>query len=212
MFPRAWLFLTMHPTFSCRTQARMHPSHCLAESLAEMRVGTWRFETHIEQRRDIAACVHCDTEADALLGLVTSASIASLWVLTELHTALKMHKTAALVVDAGDSLLLELLETARFPCPEGDFDLFAKYDPNIVRQLSHDYGRRHSQSRSDRYENQLGHFIATLPLYLGTVSSDGHRIWRPALAFPQPPERWSGFIELSSLQDLPRRLAKQHSR
>jgi hypothetical protein len=182
----------------------------LAESLAAMRVGTWRFETHIEQRGDIAACVHSAiAEADALLGLVTRTSISSLWVLTELHTSLKMGKTVALVVDADDPLLLQLLETARFSYPDGDFDLSAKYDPEIVRQLSHDYGRRHSQSRSDRYENQLGHFIATLPLYLGSVSSDGHRIWRPALAFPQPPERWSGFIELGSLQDLPRRLAKQ---
>lgn len=185
----------------------------LAESLAAMRVGTWRFETHIEQRGDIAACVqNALSEADALLGLVTRASIASLWVLTELHTSLKMQKTVVLVVDSDDSLLLQLLETARFSRPDGDFDLSAKYDPEIVRQLSHDYGRTHSKSRSDRYENQLSHFIATLPLYLGNVSSDGHRIWRPALAFPQPPEGWSGFIELSSLQDLPQRLAKHPPR
>jgi hypothetical protein len=175
-----------------------------------MRVGVWRFETHIEQRGDIAECVHSAiAESDALLGLVTRTSIASLWVLTELHTSLKMQKTVALVVDADDPLLLQLLESARFSYPDGDFDLSAEYDRDIVRQLSHDFRRRNSQTRSDRYEEQLGNFIATLPLYLGSLSSDGHRIWRPALGFPKLPERWSGFIELGPLDDLPRRLAKQ---
>ena len=97
----------------------------------------------------------------------------------------------------------------RFPHAEADFDLSVEYERNVVRQLSHDYGRLHSQSRSDRYENQLGDFMATLPLYLGRMSSDGHRVWSPALAFPEPPQVWSGFVELRSLQDLPRRLAKQ---
>jgi TIR domain len=181
----------------------------LAESLAVIRVGVWRFETDIEQRGDIAECVHSAiAESDALLGLLTRTSIASLWVLTELHTSLKMQKTVALVVDADDPLLLQLLESARFSYPDGDFDLSAEYDRDIVRQLSHDFRQRNSQTRSDRYEKQLGDFIATLPLYLGDLSSDGHRIWRPALGFPKLPERWSGFIELCPLDDLPQRLAK----
>ena len=181
----------------------------LAESLAAMRVGTWRFETDIEQRGNIADCVRgAIAEADALVGLVTRTSISSLWVLTELHTSLQMQKTVALVVDAHDPLLLRLLEKARFPHPDGDFDSSVECDPDIVQQLSHDYERRQSQSRSDRYVKQLHDFMATLPLYLGSVS-DRHRIWRPAFAFLEPPERWSGFIKLDSLLDLPRRLSKQ---
>lgn len=92
----------------------------LAESLAAMRVGVWRFETHIEQRGDIAECVHSAiAESDALLGLVTRTSIASLWVLTELHTSLKMEKTVALVVDADDPLLLQLLSPRASLIPMG---------------------------------------------------------------------------------------------
>jgi hypothetical protein len=182
----------------------------LAQALAAMQVGSWRFETEIEQRGDIAECVRdAIKETDALVGLVTRTSIASLWLLTELQTSLRLQKTVALVVDANDPLLLRLLELARFSCPDLDFDTSVTRDPDTVHQLSQDYGRRHSQSRSGRYADQLGAFMATLPLYLGTVSSDGHRIWRPAFAFPQPPERWSGFIELGSLHDLPRRLVKQ---
>ena len=184
----------------------------LAESLAGVGVGSWRFESQIEQQMDIAECVRdAIAEADALVGLVTRTSIASLWVLTELHTSLKMQKNVALVVDTDDHLVLQLLESAHFSYPDLDFDFSVKCDSDVVRQLGQDYERRHSKSRSDRYQQQLRDFIATLPLYLGSASSDGHRIWRPALAFPCVPERWSGFIQLTSLRDLPKRLTKRLS-
>ncbi len=179
----------------------------LAQALSAMRVGSWRFETHIDQRGDIAECVRAAiAEADALVALVTRTSIASLWVLTELHTSLETQKAVVLMVDANDPLLLHLLESARFPHPDEDFDLSVEYDRDVVKLLSQDYAERQSQSRMDRYEAQVGDFMATLPRYLGSVSSDGHRVWRPALAFPSPPVRWSGFIALVSLHDLPRRL------
>jgi len=145
-------------------------------------------------------------EADALVALVTRTSIASLWVLTELHTSLETQKTVALVADASDPLLLQLLESVRFPHPDEDFDLSVEYDRDVVKLLSRDYAERQSQSRSDRYEAQVGNFLATLPRYLGSVSSGGHRVWTPALAFPLPPAQWSGFIALASLHDLLRRL------
>ena len=179
----------------------------LAQVLSAMQVGSWRFETHIEQRGDIAECVRSAiAEADALVALVTSTSVASLWVLTELHTSLETQKTVALVVDASDPLLLELLESARFSHPDDDFDLSVEYNQDVVKLLSQDYARRQTQSRTDRYEAQVGDFMATLPRYLGSRSSDGHRVWRPALAFPSPPVQWSGFIALVPLQDLARRL------
>jgi hypothetical protein len=179
----------------------------LAEALSAMRVGSWRFETHIDQRGFIAECVRAAiAEADALVALVTRTSIASLWVLTELHTCLETQKGVALVVDVTDPLLLQLLESARFPRPDEDFDKSVEYDRDVVKLLNQDYARRQSQSRTDRYEAQVGDFMATLPRYLGSVSSDGHRVWRPALAFPSPPVRWSGFIALVLLHDLPRRL------
>lgn len=179
----------------------------LAKALAAMHVGSWRFETHIDQRGDIAECVRSAiAEADALVALVTRTSIASLWVLTELHTSLEQQKTVALVVDAEDTLLLKLLESIRFPHPDENFDLSVNYKHNLVELLQQDYARRQSQSRADRYKTQVRDFMATLPLYLGIVSSDGHRVWRPAIAFPSPPARWSGFIALDSLLALPRRL------
>lgn len=179
----------------------------LAQALSAMRVGSWRFETHIDQRGDIAECVRAAiAEGDALVALVTRTSIASLWVLTELHTSLEAQKTVALVVDANDPLLLQLLSSARFPHPHEDFDLSVEYDRDVVRLLSQDYAQRQSQSRADRYEAQVGDFMATLPRYLGSLLPDGHRVWRPALAFPSPPARWSGFITLALLQDLLRRL------
>lgn len=179
----------------------------LAEALATMRVGSWRFETHIDQRGNIAECVRSAiAEADALVALVTRTSMASLWVLTELHTSLEQQKVVALVVDAEDSLLLQLLESVRFPHPDGDFDLSVEYDAEILALLRQDYARQQSQSRANRYETQVCNFMATLPLYLGSVSSNHHRVWKPALAFPSPPERWSGFIALDSLLALPRRL------
>ncbi|MCE3225189.1 MAG: hypothetical protein K0S58_3369 [Nitrospira sp.] len=179
----------------------------LAQALSAMRVGSWMFETHIDQRGDIAECVRAAiAEADALVALVTRTSIASLWVLTELHTALETQKAVFLVVDANDLLLLQLLESAGFRDPQKDFDLSVEYDRDVVKLMSQDYAGRKSQSRADRYEVQVGNFMATLPRYLGSVSSDGPRVWRPALAFPSPPIRWSGFIALVSFHDLPRRL------
>ena len=179
----------------------------LAQTLSAMRVGCWRFETHIDQRGDIAECVRTAiAEADALVALVTRTSIASLWVLTELHTSLEAQKAVALVVDSNDPLVLQLLESARFPHPDEDFDTSVEYDRDVVKLLRDDYARRQSQSRTDRYEAQVGDFMATLPRYLGTVSSDAHRVWRPALAFPSCPVPWSGFIALGSLHDLPPRL------
>jgi hypothetical protein len=179
----------------------------LAQALASMRVGSWRFETHIDQRGDIAECVRTAiTEAGALVALVTRTSIASLWVLTELHTALETRTACALVADTNDPLLLQLLESARFPHADEDFDLSVEYDRNVVELLRQDFARRQSQSRADRYEAQVGDFMATLPRYLGSMSSDGHRVWRPVLAFPSPPVRWSGFVALSSLHGLKRML------
>src|SRR5689334_18578722 len=98
----------------------------------------------------------------------------------------------ALVVDADDPLLLQLLESERFSNPDQDFDFSAEYDRDIVRQLSDDYRRRHSQSRSDRYEEQLGNFMATLPLYLGSVVVRRAPHLAACSWLPKPPERWSG--------------------
>jgi hypothetical protein len=185
----------------------------LAQVLVERCVGSWRFEAHIEQRGDIAQCVRTAiAEADALVALVTRTSIASLWVLTELHTSLETQKIVALVVDANDPLLLRLLESARFPNPDQDFDLSVQYDPEVVKFLREDYAKRQSQSRADRYETQVRDFMATLPRYLGSVSSDGHRVWRPALAFPSPPVGWSGFVALEPVEHLTRRLQNRPNR
>jgi hypothetical protein len=184
----------------------------LAEEMAAMSIGSWRFESDIEQHGDIADCVRkAINEADALVALValvSRSSIASLWVLTELHTALHGEKTVMLVVDASDPLLLQLLETARFPHPDEDFDLSVEYDHRIEQILKQDYGRRHPESRTERYDAQVRDFMATLPRYLGSLSSNNHRVWRSIFALPNLPTLWSGFLKLESLSNLPGRLEK----
>jgi hypothetical protein len=182
----------------------------LAEELAAMSVGSWRFETDIQQRGDIADCVReAIAETDAIVALVSRSSIASLWVLTELHTALTAQKTAILVADAADRSLLQLLESTRFPDPDDEYGSSVEYDQGIVRLLKQDYGRRQNQRRTDSYEPQVHDFMRTLPRYLSGVSSDQRRLWRPLLAFPQLPAQWSGFLELDSLRALPERLKKR---
>jgi hypothetical protein len=179
----------------------------VAEELAAMTIGSWRFETDIEQRGDIADCVRgAIAEADALVAFVSRSSIASLWVLTELHSALAANKTVILVVDANDPVLLRLLETAHFHNPDCDFDMSVEYDRGTVQLLKQDYSRRQTRGRTDRYEAQVHDFMATLPRYLGSVLPGRRRVWRSALAYPQRPAHWSGFLALDSLRDLPKRL------
>lgn len=181
----------------------------LAEALAKMQIGSWRFETHIDRQGDIAACVRqAIREAAGVVALVTRYSIASLWVLTELHTCLKAGRTMILVVDADDALLIKLLQSVRFPYPDGDFDLSVECAPGILDRLQCEYGLQESESRVERYSSQVRDFLATLPSYLGSVPPGAtKRLWWPALAFPFPPLGWSGSIKFSRLDELPHRLA-----
>jgi hypothetical protein len=176
----------------------------LAEALAALGIGCWRFETNIDQRADIADCVRAAiAEATCMMALVTRYSIASLWVLTELHTCLKAGGSVVLVVDASDALLMELLQSVRFPNPDKDFDLSVEYDPKVVDRLKCDYALVESKSRVERYVPQVHDFLASLPSYLGTLQpGTTKRLWRAALAFPQLPARWSGTIELGHLEDV----------
>jgi hypothetical protein len=50
-----------------------------------------------------------------------------------------------LIVDSDDELLLQLLQTVRFPYPDGDFDSSVEYDCNIVAQLKADYPQQGDQ-------------------------------------------------------------------
>jgi hypothetical protein len=60
--------------FLSHTHQDVNLALLLAETLAEMGIGSWRFETHIDQREDIADCVReAITEADGLDGLVDAA-------------------------------------------------------------------------------------------------------------------------------------------
>jgi len=180
----------------------------LAEALAEMQIGCWRFESHIDQCGDIADCVRkAIAETSGVVSLVTRSSIASLWVLTELHTSLELGVPVVLVVDCSDALLLTLLRSVRFQRPNDMFDLSVQYEASVVEALSSDYALRETASRVARYPRQVNGFLATLPSYLGSVPREGaDRIWRPALAFPEIPENWSGEIALGDLKEFPTRL------
>ncbi len=183
----------------------------LAEELASMSVGAWRFQTEIQQGGDIANSVReALGESDGLVALVTRSSIASLWVLTELHTSLQVQKTVILVVDANDTLLMELLESVRFSILNDQlFNPNVAYDTTILQLLKEEYGKHQPQSRAERYERQVHDFMATLSRYLSSITSNHHRVWRSMLAFPQPPAKWCGILLLESIHHLPTRLEKQ---
>jgi hypothetical protein len=210
--PRSLLLPDGAPrVFLSHTQWDTGLSLRVAEALARMGIGCWRFETHIEQRGDIAKCVkQALAEAAGVVALVTRYSIASLWVLTELHTCLQAGHTVVLIVDSEDALLMQLLQTVRFHDPDGVFDFSVEYDRTIVAKLKADYARQETNSRAERYASQVHDFLATLPSYLGSVPpGTTKRSWRPALAFPHPPPVWSHMIEpLHSLEELPSRLEK----
>jgi hypothetical protein len=180
----------------------------VARALAAMGIGAWRFETHIEQRGPIAGCVRrALLESSCCLGLVTCYSIASLWVLTELHTSLEAGVPLALVLNAEDTELLGLFGSVRFQQPDGSFDLSVEYDQKAVQRLRRRYRQKETETRSKRYGTQVRDFLATLPSYLGEVPGEGaKRIWRPALAYPHPPAKWPGHLELAPLGKLRGRL------
>jgi len=126
-------------------------------------------------------------------------------VLTELHTSLQGNKTIALAIDTSDVMLLRLIESVRFDHPDNlGFDHGVKYDCAVVQLLQEEYAKGQSQTRVDRYPGQVRDFMTTLPRYLGVLSE--RRIMMPALAFPSPPEAWSGDIGLAPLTELVQRL------
>lgn len=185
----------------------------LAESLATMGIGCWRFQTHIEVRRDIATCVrNAIVESSGLVGLVTRTSIASLWVLTELHTCLQLKRALTLVVDAQDALLLSLLQSVRFKHPDAPFDLDVEYDKSVLQRLSSDYAVHESLTRAQRYESQARDFLASLPSYLATgVPHSSVPDLKPMVALPHPPEEWASPLRLDSLQRLSTQLYRDGS-
>jgi hypothetical protein len=185
----------------------------LAEALAAMEIGAWRFETHIDQRGHIADCVRkAIAEAACSVALVTRYSIASLWVLTELETSLQTEVPIVLVVDAEDRLLLRLLQSVKFPHPDLNLDETVECDPRALILLEQEYPRGETESRRARYALQVCDFLATLPSYLGSVPPGSKkRVWQAALAFPHLPTGWSGTVKLNNLQELRGRLKKHKS-
>lgn len=168
----------------------------LARDLARMGLGSWMFEMHIEQRGPIAACVRLAiTTAERCLALVTRDSIASLWVLTELHTAMQAGRPITLVIDADDAELMRLLESVRFSHERPSFDLSVLYDTEPLAFMSADYAERHPSTRAQRYGRQVHDFLATLPLYLSRQS---------ALSYPSLPASWHGLVRLTELAEFPR--------
>jgi len=166
----------------------------LAAVLANEGIGAWTFESDIEYRGPIAKCVREAIEKSACcIGLLTRTSIASLWVLTELHTALQCQKPVVLVIDVADGLLLDLLGSVCFHNPDGPFDFDVEYDEEIADKLLAYYRLRDTESRASRYANQLRDFLVTLPAYLAG---------RPALGFPYVPPEWSGTFGIEGVESL----------
>lgn len=171
----------------------------IARELASMEIGTWMFETDIGYRGNIAACVReAIGAATACASLVTRVSIASLWVLTELHTALQCGKPVWLIVDTSDAVLMRLLASLQYHHPEAMFDTTVACDQDALEELGLDYARRNSSSRAARYQPQVRDFLATVPLYLSG---------RPALAHPAVPDAWQGPVPFAPLTDLRTRIA-----
>jgi hypothetical protein len=169
----------------------------VAEALAQMDIGTWMFETNIGHGQNIAGCVR-----DAIAGcsccllLVTRDSIASLWVLTELHNALNIGKRCFLIINSDDDLLLNLLQSLDFRYPDSMFDTSVRCNAQVLAELNTSYVEKEkSKSRTERYLSQVADFLATLPLYL-----DHFR--QPVFVFSKIPSHWSGPFKLSPLGQL----------
>jgi len=163
----------------------------VAEALAEVQIGTWMFETNVGYAQIIADCVRdAMKECCCCVALVTRDSIASLWVLTELHNALNVGRPCLLVFDSSDGLLLSLLKSLVFHDARGMFDTLVQYDQNALVELQKVYAARQDhRSRADRYKSQVHDFLATLPLYLDHLAQS-------AFAFPSLPQSWSGPLAL----------------
>ena len=197
--PTVFLSHTYHDTIR---------AYSLAESLAALGVRTWRFETRIDQGADIADCVRTAIgDADCVAVLLSGHSIASLWVLTELHTALGHGHRIGVILDTDNPLLTDLLESARYPHPDGDFDTSVQYSDDALCGLEAHYGRFETPSRLDRYRQQVRDFLATAPSYLRPWEPEGSDAWMPLFAFPHVPQRWRGLLGVEPLSGLAARLS-----
>jgi hypothetical protein len=172
----------------------------LAVSLAELDIGIWMFETQIEQGEVIAACVRAGLDAcKGCIALVTRDSMASLWVLTELDTALCRLGRIVPIVDSTDADLLQLLQSLRFTSPTAGYPVGPnEYDPTALERLRASYSEHASPSRAARYTQQVLSFLGAFPRYLGG---------EPALALPTMPHSWVGTFQLAPISDLCRRLS-----
>lgn len=169
----------------------------VAEALAAMEIGAWMFETNVAYGQNIANCIRdAMKECSCCIGLVTRESIASLWVLTELHNALNVGRPCFLVLDAADTLLVGLLSSLVFHYPSGMFDTSVDYDKGAISELEIAYATlQDGESRVQRYRLQVHDFLATLPLYLDHLQ-------QPAFAFPRLPQGWSGPLVLNDFSSL----------
>jgi hypothetical protein len=176
----------------------------LVEALATRGIGAWMYETDIAYRDNIAECVRLAIKnAACCVALATRDSIASLWLLTELHTAVKLGRPVALVIDSADALLLDLLRLLKFNNPEADFDHSVDFRSGILDSLGADYSKCESSTRAARYQKQARDFLITLPLYLDHLN-------RPAFAFPECPAEWAGPIRLATVDDLADTVLRAH--
>ena len=158
------------------------------------------FESNVGYGQNIAMCVrNAIKDCTCCIAVITRESIASLWVLTELHNALSIGRPCVLVLDASDDLLLNLLRSLSFHHPEGMFDTSVEYDEKVLLELEMTYAKGHNRpSRLERYASQTRDFLATLPLYLDHLTT-------PAFAYPSVSQPWSGPLlqrDFAEIRDL----------
>lgn len=178
-------------------------AYALAEAMAGHGIQAWRFESGIGFGSDIADAVRAAlAEADAIVVLLTGYSIASLWVLTELHTGLEVNQRIAVVLHTDNPLLTDLVESTRFPHPDGEFDTSVEYSAATVRLLRDHFRRTETEARVNRYERQAVDFLATLPSYLRSWDQQPGSGWMPLYAFPYVPQVWNGAMRLDPLAEL----------
>jgi hypothetical protein len=160
----------------------------VTEALAHVGVAGWMYESQIHERGNIARSV-CEALKSSVgcLALTTRSSMASLWVLSELHTAKQQARPVRLLVDGEDRKLLALLASVRFPADCKPMDDRVGYDKDIVSEFRADYAARSTPSRAARYNEQVHDFLATLPLYLESG---------PVIVFPAVPSAPAGSVRM----------------
>lgn len=139
----------------------------IARETARLGLTPWMFETHIDHYGDIPKSVQAAIrKAECLISVVTRRSLASLWMLTELHSAYEMGKSLVMIIDANDDDLVHLFRSIKQQKePDEVFDHGVQYCEAVVTDMAEDYGFVRDLDKATTYRQRVHDFLASIPMY-----------------------------------------------